>query len=194
MSELNVINYTILCNCNCNWSILILCCCNLLKLLPNCILNYRRAYNLFWVSTATKLLRSSVKSFSDLYKLTQVLLLFPVVFVSGLHWGRGGDWADRPPKKPEKVTLFTVILYNSENNIRDQVHLLSIVLSQQCCEVYTSSQTVAKPLRGLTTKYRLTEISPLTSLVGSAPTMRCAVSLFALQHLFWSFSLCVSLP
>jgi len=29
-----------------------------------------------------------------------------------------GDWGDRP-LKPTKVTLFTMILYNSENNVRD---------------------------------------------------------------------------
>jgi len=32
---------------------------------------------------------------------------------------QGGDWADRPTLKPTKVTLFAMILYNSENNIRD---------------------------------------------------------------------------
>ena len=31
----------------------------------------------------------------------------------------GGDWGDRLPLKPTKVTLLTVIMYNSENNIRD---------------------------------------------------------------------------
>jgi len=67
--------------------------------LRNCISNYRRAYNLFWVSTATKSLWSSVKSFSDLYKLTQALLVFPVVFVSGLHWARGAIGPIDPLKK-----------------------------------------------------------------------------------------------
>jgi len=54
MSELNVINYIILCNCNGNSDFFILCNCNLLKMLPNYILNYTRAYNLVWL----KLLRS----------------------------------------------------------------------------------------------------------------------------------------
>jgi len=47
MSELNVINYTILCNCKCNLDFLIMCNCNLLNILPNYILNYTRAYDLF---------------------------------------------------------------------------------------------------------------------------------------------------
>jgi len=31
----------------------------------------------------------------------------------------GSDWGDYPPLKPTKVTLFTMILYNSENSICD---------------------------------------------------------------------------
>ena len=55
---------------------------------------------------------------------------------------RGGEIS---PLKLMKVTLFTMILYNSENNIRDWRP--SIYLSQQCCEVYFISLTVAtKPL------------------------------------------------
>jgi len=84
--ELNVINYTVLCNCECNWDFLILCNCNLLNIQPNCILNYSKAYNLFWVQTATKSLQSFLKSFSDWYKKTQVFLLSPVFFFSGLQW------------------------------------------------------------------------------------------------------------
>jgi len=33
--------------------------------------------------------------------------------------GRGGSIGGRSPLKPTKVTLFTVILYNSENSILD---------------------------------------------------------------------------
>jgi len=43
---LNVINYTILCNNHSNLDFFILSNCNLLKILPNYILNYTRAYNL----------------------------------------------------------------------------------------------------------------------------------------------------
>ena len=74
------------------------------------------------------------------------------------------------PLKPTKVTPFTVILYNSENNISktipdksfvtfelshclQQAILSSIVLSQQCYEVHFIFLTVAKPLRDLITKY-----------------------------------------
>ena len=32
---------------------------------------------------------------------------------------RGGDWGDRSPLKPMKVTFFTMILNNLENSIRD---------------------------------------------------------------------------
>jgi len=40
-------------------------------------------------------------------------------------------------------TLFTMILYNSENSIRYQAILPSIVLSQQCCELYFISRLTA---------------------------------------------------
>ena len=51
------------------------------------------------------------------------------------------------PLKPAKVTLFTIILYNPENNIRDMRQILpSIVMSQQCCEVHFISLAVAKPV------------------------------------------------
>jgi len=33
----------------------------------------------------------------------------------------GGDRGDCPPLKLTKVTLFTIILYNSENNFRDSM-------------------------------------------------------------------------
>jgi len=74
------------------------------------------------------------------------------------------------PLKPTKVTPFTVILYNSENNISktlpnksfvtfelfhclQQAVLSSIVLSQQCYEVQFIYLAVAKPLRDLIIKY-----------------------------------------
>jgi len=50
MSELNVINCTILCKCNRNYDFLILWNCDLLKILLNYISNYTRAYNLFGVN------------------------------------------------------------------------------------------------------------------------------------------------
>ena len=66
--------------------------------------------------------------------------------------------------KRTKVTLFTMILYNSANNIskpipsksfvtfnlfhclREKVTVSSIVLSPQFCEVYFISHAVTKPL------------------------------------------------
>jgi len=44
------------------------------------------------------------------------------------------------PLKPTKVALFIIIFYNPENNI-----LSSIVVSQQCCEVYFISLKVVNP-------------------------------------------------
>jgi len=39
--------------------------------------------------------------------------------VSGRGGSSGGALGQSPLLKPTKVTLFTIILYNSENNIRD---------------------------------------------------------------------------
>ena len=65
-------------------------------------------------------------------------------------WGRGGCRGQRsPPLKPAQVTLFTMILYNSENNIRD---IRPFVWSQHCCEVCFISLIVGKSLWDLTTK------------------------------------------
>jgi len=77
--------------------------------------------------------------------------------------GVGLGWSP-PTLKPTKVTLFTIILYNSENNIRDKVTLSSVVLSQQCCEMCFISLTVAKPLWDLTSKYYWNR--PLPELTG----------------------------
>jgi len=57
-----------------------------------------------------------------------------------IRGGSRGQMGRSRPLKPKKETLFTMILYNSENSIRDKAILSSIVFSQQCCEVlYTSS-------------------------------------------------------
>jgi len=51
-----------------------------------------------------------------------------------------------PTLKPTKVTLSIMILYNSENSIRDMRSFCgSIVLSQQCREIYFISLTVVNP-------------------------------------------------
>jgi len=47
------------------------------------------------------------------------------------------------PLKPTKITLFTMILYNSENSIHEfEAILPSTILSQQCCDVYFISLTI----------------------------------------------------
>ena len=81
-------------------------------------------------------------------------------------WGRGGCRGQRsPPLKPAQVTLFTMILYNSENNIRD---IRPFVWSQHCCEVCFISLIVGKSLWDLTTKYFWNRPPP-TLLAWSAP-------------------------
>ena len=50
--------------------------------------------------------------------------------------GRGG-WGDRPPK-PTKVTLFTMIFYNTENNIRDISPFCSPLFCHSSVVKYTS--------------------------------------------------------
>jgi len=68
------------------------------------------------------------------------------------------------PIKSTKIILFTMILYNSENNVSKpipdkslvvfelsqcsifKIILSSIFLSQQCCEVYFTSLTVVRPI------------------------------------------------
>jgi len=63
----------------------------------------------------------------------------------------GGEIWATTPLKPAKVTLFTIIFYNPGNNNRDIRQ--SVVLSQQFCEVYFISLTVAKPSWDLTSTY-----------------------------------------
>ena len=96
---------------------------------------------------------------------------------------RGRRLERSPPLKPTKVTLFTLFLYISENNISKPIpnkslvmfeqsycsrFQSSIVLPQRCCEVYFIFLTVAKSIGDLTTKYYWTP-RPLTLLAGSAP-------------------------
>jgi len=59
-----------------------------------------------------------------------------------------------PPLKPTKVTLYTIIFYNSENSIRDvNSFCRPLFCHRSCFEVNFISLTVVKPLWDLTTKY-----------------------------------------
>jgi len=54
-----------------------------------------------------------------------------------------GDWSNRSPLKPTKVSLFTILLYNSENSIRDiRPFCRPLFCHNMCCEVYFISHTV----------------------------------------------------
>jgi len=77
------------------------------------------------------------------------------VFVLWTRGGsRGGAIGANAPLKPTIVALFTRVLYNSQNTIRNLKAILSsIVLSQQCFEVYLISLTAEKPLWDFNTKY-----------------------------------------
>ena len=92
------------------------------------------------------------------------------------------------PLKPTKVSLFTMMLYNSENNVskpipnksfvmfklshcsRYKAILSFIVASQQFCGLYFIYPTVAKPLWDLTTKYYWNRPPP-TLLAGPTPDL-----------------------
>ena len=84
-------------------------------------------------------------------------------------WIQGGEWGDRPPPlKPTKVTLFTTILDNSENSIRDRRSF--------CRPLFCHSSGVKYPsfllrqcIRNETWLPNITEIAPLPNLLaGSA--------------------------
>jgi len=58
-----------------------------------------------------------------------------------------------PPKTCESNFIHHNFLQSGKQHSRCKAILPSIVLSQQCCEVYVISLTVAKPLWVLTSKY-----------------------------------------
>jgi len=66
---------------------------------------------------------------------------------------QGSDWGDRPPKIYESNFIHHNFVQFGEEHSRYKSILSSIVLSQQCCEVYFISPTVSKPLWELTTEY-----------------------------------------
>ena len=71
----------------------------------------------------------------------------------GVKTGANPGEAIAPPKTYE-LTLFTMILYDSENRIRNtRPFLSSIVLWQKFCEVYFISLKVVNPWGDLTNKF-----------------------------------------
>jgi len=58
----------------------------------------------------------------------------------------GGDWGDAPLKTFESNFIHHDILQFEEQHLRYKTILPSIVLSQNCCEVYFIPPTVTKPL------------------------------------------------
>jgi len=86
------------------------------------------------------------------------------------------------PLKFTKVAFFTIILYNSENNICDRAIFFVHCLSQQCCEVFFTSLTVAKTLPAW--YYQILLKSPPPTLLGGS----------ALGQYTWMDILCTRRP
>ena len=84
-----------------------------------------------------------------------------------------GEWGDRPPLKPTKVTFFTIILHNSENNIHD-IRPFFRHLCYHTSVVKCTSSLLPQRSRYETWLPNITEIAPppLSSLAGSAPDCR----------------------
>jgi len=80
---------------------------------------------------------------------------------------QGGRLGRSPTLKPTKVTFFTIILYNSENNIHDIRPFFRHLCYHTSVVKYTSSLL---PQRSLYETWlpNITEITPLNSLAGSA--------------------------
>ena len=92
----------------------------------------------------------------------------------------GGRLGRAPTLKPTKVTLFTIISYNSENSIRDIKSC--IALSQQFCEVYFISLTATKLLWDLTTKYYWKRTPPKLTGWARPGWKQCLMELLAYSH------------
>jgi len=67
--------------------------------------------------------------------------------------GTGGDWGISHPKIYESDFIYHDFVQLGTQHSRYKAILSSIVLSQQCFEVYFSLLTVAKPVLDMTTKY-----------------------------------------
>jgi len=83
----------------------------------------------------------------EMYASVSLLYFVPIAIIEvQFLWSASGAdpekaiWTIALPLKPVKVTLFTMILYNLENSIRDVEPFLPFtVLLQQSCEVYLIS-------------------------------------------------------
>jgi len=72
------------------------------------------------------------------------LILHADMARGGSRGGGGGDWGDRPPKTYESNFIHDFVQFGKQH-ARYNAILPSVVLSQQCCEVYYSSLTVVNP-------------------------------------------------
>ena len=80
---------------------------------------------------------------------------------------RGGAIGAIKPLKPTKVSLFTMILYNSVNSIRDRSFCQPLFCHDSFVK-YTSS-LLQEWTRNDAWSPSITEIAPVTLLAGSAP-------------------------
>ena len=115
---------------------------------------------------------SQALSLAHALSVRHVWTSFVVFTLYSPVWLRGGSSGGRlgrsPPLKPTKVTFFAIILYNSENNIRDIRPFLRRLFCHRSVVKYTSS-LLPQRSRYETWLPNITEIAPLNSLAGPAP-------------------------
>ena len=144
----------------------------------------------------------------------KALLPKKLIFGTNAPSKQGGFRGGRSPTlKPKKVTLFTMVLCNLENNTskptpnkisscsnchcsRYMAILSSVVLSQQCSEVYTISSCSSEAVMKLTTieissgvfKGRRARHLPWAPLFGGPPLRcyACKYSLFLMKNLLFT--------
>jgi len=97
-------------------------------------------------------------------------ILFLIVFLKAIFEPRGEIGAIAPPKTYESNFIHHDFVQFGKQHSRYKVILSSIILSQQCCEVYFISLTVTKPLWDSTSKYYWNRLPPNT-MAASAPDL-----------------------
>ena len=204
-------------NCNCDWDFLVLCNCNLLKILPNHVLNYTRTYNLFWVKPLRRHW-SSVNSFSDLYKQTQALLLSPQGSHAVLKKYWISKWVFKTLKKCwilpnstlgiEKVWKFKMEKKSevSEQNFTEGKALHYLCSVMQCVKLSFMIKNVEKwrevmvlnflnlVVKRYRKRFSKMRGNPVSRFLCLWFTMSCAITLFALQITHFLANVVVSLP